>query len=382
MKCDDKNAAKTRKQYTLRILHFVSSLSVNSGVMAVIMNYYRHIDRDKIQFDFLYFKEFPTNTTYMREIEYLGGRTYLMEQPAHIFHYICKLCKFFKEHKSEYTILHIHEVYLTFLLAPIAHAHGLKVITHCHSTKFSDKPLNAIRNRLACIGISNHADLRFACSKAAGIALYGKSADFTVINNAIDLDKFAFNSAKRAQLRNELSLEDKVVLGHVGRFDEQKNHNFLINIFYEVQKTLPNSVLLLIGEGPLMKSVKEYVTSLGLQDKVIFLGRRADVGDLYNVMDIFCLPSLFEGLPVVVVEAQANGLPCLLSDAITCEVAIVNVIFASLSSSPSEWNDKMLKLLIAKRCAADLTKLSIRGFDITVESQKLEHMYCNICRII
>lgn len=378
MEYDNKNANKPQKQYALRILHFVSSLSVNSGVMAVIMNYYRHIDRDKIQFDFLFFKDSPANTTYIDEIESLGGRAYLIEQPTHIFYYIRMLNKFFEEHKNEYAILHIHEVYLTFLLAPIAHAHGLKVITHCHSTKFSDKPLNAVRNRLACIGINKHADLRLACSNAAGIALYGKKADFTVINNAIDLDKFAFNSTKRTRLRNELGLEDKVVIGHVGRFNEQKNHRFLIEIFYELQKTMPEAVLLLVGEGPLMESVKKQVRSLGLEDKVVFLGRRTDVSDLYNVMDIFILPSLFEGLPVVVVEAQANGLPCLLSEAITREVAIDNVIFVSLSSSPSDWNDNALRLLTYKRGAADLTKLRISGFNITVESQKLEHMYSNV----
>ena len=361
----------------MRVLHFVSGTNINSGVMAVIMNYYRHIARDKIQFDFLYFTDLPANKKYDEEIESLGGRTYLIEQPTRIVHYTCKLNKFFKEHKSEYAILHIHEVYLTFLLAPIAHAHGLKVITHCHSTKFSNKPLNAIRNRLACIGINNHADLRLACSKAAGIALYGENTDFTVINNAIDLEKFAFNSAKRAQLRSELGLGDKVVIGHVGRFNKEKNHKFLIEIFYETQKILPNSALLLIGEGPLMKSVKEQAISLGLEDKVIFLGRRIDVADLYNVMDIFVLPSLFEGLPVVAVEAQANNLPCVLADTITKEVAINKTFFINLSLSSIQWSKVIINESLNERFYP-IEKSVFSKFDIKATALLLTNIYYSV----
>ena len=365
--------------HSIRILHFISTISINSGVMAVIMNYYRHIDRDKIQFDFLFFKDSPANTTYIDEIESLGGRVYLIEQPTHIFHYIRKLNKFFEEHKNEYAILHIHEVYLTFLLAPIAHAHGLKVITHCHSTKFSDKPCNSIRNRLACIGINKHADLRFACSKAAGIALYGKSADFTVINNAIDLDKFAFNAAKRAKLRNGLNLEDKIVIGHVGRFSKEKNHRFLVEVFYEFQKTLPNSALLLIGEGPLMKSVKEQTRSLGLKDKVVFLGRRTDVADLYNVMDTFLLPSLFEGLGVVLIEAQANGLPCVASSCVPDEADVEGITFVSLKQSVEEWHRILTESLLFprdKNCS--LHDITMQKYNIKVMVRMLEKEYLKL----
>ena len=365
--------------HSIRILHFISTISINSGVMAVIMNYYRHIDRDKIQFDFLFFKDSPANTTYIDEIESLGGRVYLIEQPTHIFHYIRKLNKFFEEHKNEYAILHIHEVYLTFLLAPIAHAHGLKVITHCHSTKFSDKPFNSIRNRLACIGINKHADLRFACSKAAGIALYGKSADFTVINNAIDLDKFAFNAAKRAKLRNGLNLEDKIVIGHVGRFSKEKNHRFLVEVFYEFQKTLPNSALLLIGEGPLMKSVKEQTRSLGLKDKVVFLGRRTDVADLYNVMDTFLLPSLFEGLGVVLIEAQANGLPCVASSCVPDEADVEGITFVSLKQSVEEWHRILTESLLFprdKNCS--LHDITMQKYNIKVMVRMLEKEYLKL----
>lgn len=376
MKCDDKSDSQRRKQNILRIAHFVSSLSVNSGVMAVIMNYYRHIDRNKIQFDFLYFKDLPANTTYIDEIEHLGGRIYLIEQPTHVFHYMRKLDKFLKEHKGEYVILHIHEVYLTFLLAPIAHVHGLKVITHCHSTKFSDKPLNAIRNRLACIGINNHADLRLACSKAAGIALYGRNTDFAVINNAIDLEKFAFKPAKRVKLRNELGVGDKVVIGHVGRFNKEKNHKFLIEIFYETQKTLPNSTLLLIGEGPLMKSVKEHVRSLGLEDKVIFLGRRTDVADLYNVMDVFLFPSLFEGLGIVLIEAQANGLPCVASSCVPDEADVGGITFVSLKQSVEEWHRNLMEsLLLSRDKNSSPHDITMQKYNIKVMVRMLEREY-------
>lgn len=358
-----------------RILHFASNISINSGVMMVIMNYYRNIDRNKIQFDLLYFIDNEPANTYLNEIEQLGGRVYYISHPTNIPKYVKSLNVFFNEHKGEYLAIHIHEVYLTFLLAPIAHAHGLKVITHCHSTQFSDKSLRAIRNRIACLGINKISDIRLACSNAAGTVLYSRNANFTVINNAIDIEKFAFNAEKRMKLRAQLGVNDKVVIGHVGRFNKQKNHKFLIEIFYETQKILPSTVLLLIGRGPLESQVRAQVARLNLQDKVIFMGQRRDVSDLYNAMDIFLLPSLFEGLPVVAVEAQANGLQCLLSDRITDEVAIDRISFVSISSGASEWCNRILKLLPFKRKPGDSGKLNGCGFNIAAAVNKLMHIY-------
>ena len=361
-----------------RILHFVSSLSISSGVMAVIMNYYRNINRDNIQFDFIYYKDIAKDNTYGEEIDLLGGRAFLIDKPSLSFKYKKYLHNFFDMHKQEFAVIHIHEVYLTFMFAPIAKAHGLKIIIHCHSTRFSDHLLHAIRNRILCIGINRKADLKLACSKAAGIALYGKNVNFAVINNAIDLDKFAFSQNKRDALHRELNIENKIVIGHVGRFSREKNHKFLITIFYEFHKINRDSVLLLIGEGPLLEEVRRQVTALSLSDSVLFLGRRDDVQDLYNVMDIFVLPSLFEGLGIVSIEAQANGLPCVMASCIPQEAMIDKVTLVNLSRTPSCWCDQISNSLIYKRKKCSLEKFNFLGYNIKLVAKTLENKYISL----
>lgn len=358
----------------MRILHLVSSLSINSGIMNVIMNYYRNVNKNLLQFDFIYFKDVRNNFT--DEIVSMGGRTYLIDKPSLSIKCYKKLSSFFVEHRGEYAVLHIHEVYLTFIFASIAKKNGIKnIITHFHSTKFSDRPIAALRNRLLCLPVNYMADFRFACSKSAGVALYGKRMfeknKVNVIKNAINCEKFMFNCEKREVLRNELGINHKFVLGHVGRFSKEKNHIFLIDVFAKCKNINNNSLLLLIGDGPFMEQTKEKVRSLGLENDVIFLGQSNNMCDLYNVMDVFVLPSLFEGVPVVAVEAQCNGLPCFISSKITNEIAIDKTIFIDLSKSSSEWANIILSEGNIKRCS-DIFKVRAANFDIKTEVKKLE----------
>lgn len=243
----------------IKILHVVSSLSTGSGVMGFIMNYFRNINSEKIQFDFLYFKEIEG--TYKEEIEFLGGHTFCLVKPGFRLATCMQYNHFFSRHANEYVALHNHEVYLTFFLAPIAKKNGIKhIITHSHATMFSDNKIKALRNRILCFPLKRQANHYFTCSKAAGTFLYGekriRAGKVMVINNAINCKRFQYNETVRDDVRNGLGLTGKVVVGHVGRFTEQKNHVFLIDIFNEIHKKNNNTVLMLVGRGPLEKKIK------------------------------------------------------------------------------------------------------------------------------
>lgn len=364
---------------SIRILHFVSSLSKSSGVMSVIMNYYRHIDRKKVQFDFVFFKD--VENTFEEEINNYGGKVYLISKPSLNKEFFRELAEVFNE--NSYTALHIHEVYLTFLLAPIAKKNGIvNIITHSHTTMYSDKLISSIRNRFLCLGLKKHANHYFACSKAAGEFLYGKkcvdAGNVIIINNAVDCKKFRYNDLVRQRLRKELALEDNLVIGHVGRFNEQKNHMFLLEIFSELKKKENKAKLMLVGEGPLFTQVKDRIEQLGISEDVILLGKRNDVPDLLQAMDIFLLPSLFEGLPVVGVEAQVSGLPIVMSSNITKEIGLLNYKFISLNESAESWASEILAMpkVVDRDNSANV--LIENGFDISIEAKKLEELYFTI----
>lgn len=365
----------------IRILHVVSSLSKSAGVMSVIMNYYRHINKEKVQFDFLFFKDFED--TYKEEIEQTGGRVFLVTKPSISKEFRNQIAVFFKQHQGEYTALHIHEVYLTFLLAPAARKYGIdNIITHSHTTMYSDKKLNAIRNKILCSRLNKQANYYFACSKDAGKFLYGNKSlaegKLTIINNAVNCDKFRYNADVRKKLRNEMGLTGNLVIGHVGRFNEQKNHDFLIDIFNKISKENSNMKLVLVGEGPLYEQTKAKVSGLNLDSTVLFLGKREDVSDLLQAMDIFLLPSLFEGLPVVGVEAQVSGLPIVMSTNITREIGLMNAHYIELEKTAEDWANEIVNIQKNYDRANAANLLMENGFDISIEASKLEKIYMNM----
>ncbi len=362
--------------YPKRILHVVTNLAIGSGVMSVLMNYYRNINLDKIQFDFLYFIEKDFN--YKDEILRLGGKVYFIEKPSmRTYH---KYRNFFKEKASSYNVIHLHAAFLNSIILPLAKKNGIRhLITHAHATQYSDKKISTLRNKLLCLPINRIANWHFACSIAAGEFLYGKqflnNESSVVINNAIDCKKFKFSERVRNNIRRELNLENKLVIGHIGRFAKQKNHNFLIDVYRKIVTQRRDTILLLIGDGPLFAEIKEKVKKLNLKDSVIFLGRRNNIHELLQAMDIFVLPSLFEGLPLVAVEAQASGLPIIMSDNITKEIGLTNYKYISLKETPKHWADEILSMDIS----SDRKRLNDivieRGFDIRREAHKLEKLY-------
>lgn len=351
---------------------------LGGGVESVVMNYYRHIDRNKIQFDFICDND-STNIPY-EEIEKLGGKVILIPPYQEIFKYHNTLKKVLKD--GNYKIVHSHINTLSVFSLFAAKCAGVPVrIAHSHSTtNKKEKKKNLLKQVLKPFSRLFATDY-MCCSELAGRWLFGNkeydNGNVYLLNNAIDLDKFKYDEKVRKEKRKELDISgDTLVIGHVGRFVEQKNHRFLIDIFNEVHKEEKNSILLLAGQGPLMDEIKEKVKNLGLEDNVRFLGQRNDINELYQAFDVFLLPSLYEGLPVVGIEAQATGLLCVFSDDMTKEIKILkSTQFLSLNRKASEW----AKIILDKsklNCNKDTSKeMSKNSFNINAEANKLEEIY-------
>ncbi|MDU4892215.1 MAG: glycosyltransferase family 1 protein [Clostridium sp.] len=354
------------------------------GIGSVVYNYQSNFTNENLKSDYMIFAN-ENDGEFDQKVRKLGSKVYVMPELKYtnLFTLIKKIDAFFAEKASQYNAIHLHSVNIGFLCYPIAKKYGIEnLIAHSHATMYSDKKLNAIRNYFLCIPLKKWANRYFACSNAAGEFLYGKKAvedgNVLVLNNAIDCNKFKFNVQVRTSVRKELNIEGKFVVGNVGRFNKQKNHSFLIKIFSEIKKINGNSILLLIGEGPLKEGIKEKVKKLGLENDVIFLGQRSDVEQLLQAMDVFLLPSLYEGLPVIGVEAQATGLPCFMTDTITKEVNINNVQYFSLNENVIELAKKIIDFCETYERCNQNEKVAKAGFDISIEAKKLQEIYLNM----
>ena len=377
---DVKEVDVMKKEEPIRVAHIIGKW-LGGGVEAVVMNYYRHIDRSKIQFDFLC-DEDSTNIPY-EEIEKLGGRVILIPPYQKVFKYQKELIRIFKE--NNYKIVHSHINTLSVFPLRAAKKAGVKVrIAHSHSTTNKKEWKKNLLKQVLRPFSKVYATDYMCCSELAGRWLFGDKAydsgKVYLLNNAIDLDKFKYNEALRKEKRKELGIsDDTLVIGHIGRFVAQKNHDYLIDIFNEVLKKNNNSILLLVGQGPLMEEIKNKVKELKLNDSVRFLGQRNDVNELYQAFDVFCLPSLYEGLPVVGVEAQASGLLCILSNAMTKETKVLDITkFMSLNNTPREWADSILDDVKRYKRIDTSKEMTSKNFNIKEEAKKLEKYYLNL----
>ena len=369
----------------IRVLQILGIVG-GGGVEAVIMNYYEHINRDKVQFDFIVHENNIVDIT--DKVSKMGGHVYKV--PAYnknVIGFMWSIYKIVRKH--HYQIIHSNMNTLSvFSLFP-AWLAGAKIrILHNHSTSVPSETKRNFAKLILRPFAKIFANQYFACSEYAARWMFGSQLvdanKVKIINNAVDLSKYAFNQSVRDELREQLALNDKFVIGHVGRFMYQKNHEFLIDIFKEFNKKVESSVLLLIGDGPLKKRMEEKVHKLGLDDKVIFLGLRSDVEKFYNVMDIFVLPSFYEGLPVVGVECQANSLPILSSTNVTREMQITELInFKELSTGSAAWADEIVKYYLKnnQRINRNMFMLmSQKNFNIDLEAQKLVEFYQGVLR--
>lgn len=346
------------------------------GVEMVVMNYYRHIDRTKVQFDFIVLE--GSSIPQREEIEKLGGRIYVVPRYTHLVQYERAIQKIFKENR--YQIVHSHMNTLSVFSLWCAKKIGIpNRIIHNHSTAGKgETKKNLIKYALRPFAKMNATQL-CACSRYAGEWMYGKNTEFKVIHNAIDLKRYRYNETTRNELRKELGLEDKFVIGHIGRLCYQKNHDFLIDIFDEVCKKREDAVLMLIGEGELEDEVRGKVHRLGLDNRVLFLGKKADAYRYYQAMDVFLLPSRYEGLPVVGVEAQAAGLVTIYSTEVSSEVAVTELTsFISLDKSAERWAEAVIEIGGKYKRRDTCEDLKKAGFDIKIEAEKLEQFYYSL----
>lgn len=333
----------------IRVLQIVTIMN-RGGLETMLMNYYRNVDRQQIQFDFMSHRS--ERGIYDDEIEALGGKIFRMPpiHPKNFFGdngYFKKLDIFFKNHK-EYKIVHSHLESLSPFVLRYAKNNGVPVrIAHSHSTNLASKGIKKIFKIYSQAILYNECTDFFACGEEAGKFLFKKAIsqgrDFVIMKNAIDTDKFKFDNTIRKKVRQRFNFEAKFVVGHIGSFSEPKNHAFLIDIFYEIQKAEPNSALFLIGDGPLIDRIKNKAEQLGISDKIIFTGVVANVNEMLMAMDVFLLPSLYEGLPVVCIEAQAAGLPIITSSNVSKEAMLTNLMAQiDLQSDAAFWAKKVL----------------------------------------
>ena len=330
----------------IRVLQCVNDMH-RAGLETMLMNYYRNIDRSEIQFDFLTHR--PQRSDYDDEIESLGGKIYYAPRlyPQNYPKYFKWMKQFFCEH-PEYKIIHSHIDAMSYLPLKAAKRANIPVrIAHSHNTAI-DKDFKYLLKSYFRFKLPKVANYYCACGKEAGEFLFpGKK--YTYIPNAIEIDRFLFNENVRMKKRRELGIKDEIVIGHIGRMSYQKNHKYLIDVFAEILKKKKDSILLLIGVGEKLEDIKKYVERLGLSEQVRFLGNRADVDELYQAMDVFVMPSLFEGLPVVGVEAQFSGLPCIFSNQVPEEVNFTNkAMFISLNEKKDVWADKVIAAVFDK----------------------------------
>ena len=356
---------------------------LGGGVESVVMNYYRHIDRSKIQFDFIC-DEDSTNIPY-DEINSLGGKVILIPPYQKVIKYHNELKKVLKD--GNYKIVHSHINTLSVFSLWAAKSAGVPVrIAHSHSTtNKKEKKKNLMKQVLKHFSKVFATDY-MCCSELAGRWLFGDKeydrGNVYLLNNAIDLDKFKYDENIRKEKRKELNIsDDTLVIGHVGRFVEQKNHRFLIDIFNEVHKKNINTKLILVGQGPLKKEIEQQIKQLNIEDYVLMLGQRADANEIYQVFDIFLFPSLYEGLGMVAIEAQAAGNLCIVSTEIPKVAKVTKKMkFLDLSAPNQRWVDCILSAIenIGEKSDVSIDEFVNAGYDIKQESIKLEKQYLKL----
>ena len=364
---------RIKLEKTIRVLQILGIVA-NGGVEAVIMNYYRNIDKRKIQFDFVVHNDADEN--YIKEVLSMGAKVYkVTPYNQNVFKFMYEIYHIIKS--NQYQIVHSNMNALSgFALLP-AYLAGAKIrILHNHTTDSKEEKLRSLIKRVLRPFAKLFANQYWACSKLAAEWMYGRNAStngkITIINNAIDLEKFKFNREKRKQLRKELGLENCFVIGHVGRFVKQKNHIFILNFFVRFHQKYPNSKLWLIGEGPLKKEVEHKIMKLGIIDSVELLGVRENVNQFMMAADCLLFPSIFEGLGIVAVEAQTSGMLTIVSNNIPIE-ANISSLFHQLPLNVEKWVSEVEYLLEYERGKENVASQS--GYDVKETASWLQNFY-------
>lgn len=366
-----------------RILHVIGSLGVG-GSQTLIMNIYRKIDRTKIQFDFIV--DHPEQLFFAKEIRKLGGKVYVM--PAFRGWNIVEVVKawsiFFQEHE-EYKILHSHVRSYASIYFQVAKKYGVKTIIHSHSTS-NGKGVKAVVKKILQYPLRFQADYFMACSIEAGKWLFGKRIvkqdNFWIVKNAVDAEQYRYDSKKRKIKRKNFDItDDTFLLGYLGRVTKSKNPVFVIDVFkqlvsiFESEHKYKDIKLLLVGDGDLLLDIKKYAIALGVEEKIIFTGARSDVADLLLAMDFYIFPSLWEGLGITLVEAQASGLRCICSERIPKEAIVTDLVEAySLSRGAAAWAHFISSNSKYERCDR-VYEIKQSGYDVESNARLIQEFY-------
>ena len=364
----------------IRVLHVVTTMN-RGGLESMIMNYYRNIDRTKIQFDFLIHRPKNEKNDFGEEIKLLGGRIFHISRlnPFSI-EYFNGLNRFFKKHK-EYSIIHVHQDCMSGIILKVAKKNGIKVrIAHCHSSS-QDKNLKYIIKYIYRHNIKKYANKMFSCGEISGKWMFCTD-NFEILPNAIDAERYRYNKNVRNSVRRELGFDDDdFVIGHVGRFSKVKNQAFLVSVFECIHHYDKSAKLVFAGTGEEENNIKRIVYTKKLTDCVKFLGLRQDIERLLQAYDVFVLPSKYEGLPVTMIEAQATGLPCIISDKVPIECDITgNVVSICLNSSLKKWAKSILYFKKFHR-QDTYDKVSSSRYDIKDNANYLMNYYLSALRM-
>lgn len=358
----------------IRVLHILQRMEAG-GTQALLMNIYRNIDRNKVQFDFLV--EYPNKEFYDDEINQLGGRIYYsnVRNDLNIAKFIKQMKNILKTH-PEYKIVHMHTYSIGFFCLRTAKKCGVPVrIAHSHNNETVHDIKWFFKLGMQKLYTLYATDL-FACSEEAGKYLF-KNKEFKILTNAIDSSKFIANMDIRNSVRRELLIENDFVVGHVGRFHSQKNHRFLIEVFKEIKERRNNAKLLLVGSGPLEDEIKKQIHEMNLDGSVVILGNRKDMDKIYQAMDVFVFPSLFEGLGIVAIEAQAAGIPVICSEGLPPETEVTPLYKKlKLTDSKEKWAEETLKIADHSLCHTNMQQYIIEaGFDMNSTALEMQNYY-------
>ena len=359
----------------IRVLQVVTQMN-RGGLETMLMNYYRNIDKSKVQFDFLTHRPENEKKDYDDEILGLGGKIFHIRRLNPFSpQYYKELRLFFKNH-PEYKIIHVHQDCLSSIILKVALDCGVSVrIAHCHSSN-QDKNIKYLIKVFSKRFIKHYATDMISCSEASGKWMFGEKTKFTVLPNAIDTEQFSFSSVIRTQMRANLGYCDSdIVIGNVGRFCKVKNHSFMIEICKSIHNMNPNYKMIFVGSGELLEQIKAKAEASNLLKDIKFCGMRSDVPDLLQAMDIFILPSLYEGTPVSVIEAQTSGLKCFISDKVPSDCILSDLVKQlPLESSAEEWANEIMESSIEKRRSYK-SAIANAGYDIGRNAKSLEKYY-------
>lgn len=361
----------------IRVLMVITNLRVSNGVASFAMNYFRRLS-ENVQMDFALLSDIPS--PYYDEIKAKGGKIHILPplaKPAEHFRFCNRI---FREEK--YDIIHNNLSLKALPIMGVAKANGVPTrIMHGHSSRFSENAVKDRINRILLPLMLNMATDYAACSKAAALTWF-KKKKYIIIPNVVSGKRLHYSEEKRAEIREKMNAEEKLIIGSVGRVAAEKNPVFAIGVIADLVKQCPNIEYWWIGSGPMDQTLKEETKRQHCEDHIRILGSRDDVPDLYQAMDLFFLPSLFEGLPVTGVEAQAMGLPCVISDSVTKELVYTDLVkYVSLDAPREEWIETLkgqLKRVPERRSYAAELRGSV--FSEEQAGDNLEKIYQRMMR--